>query len=282
MNLREASKHITSELIKIYSSREAKNICNLLLEEITNLSSTERLINKDIQLTDSQITLLENSIKQLLQHKPIQQILGYTWFAGNKFIVDENVLIPRPETEELVEAIILENKGKEISILDVGTGSGCIAISIKHHLSKANITAIDVSTKALDIAQQNAKKNGVSIEFMQLDFLDEKFWNKLPQFDIIVSNPPYIKEMEKQEMSENVLQHEPHLALFVPNSDALIFYEKIAAFAQKYLKKDGAIWVEINEALGKETAEIFTNKGFQAIIKKDMQKKERIIKAIWL
>jgi release factor glutamine methyltransferase len=279
MNLQEASKHTTNQLETIYSQREAQNICSLLLEEITSLSFTERLINKEFQLNATQLNQLENSITILIQHKPIQQVLGYTWFAGNKFIVDENVLIPRPETEELVDHIVAENKNKQISILDIGTGSGCIAISLKNKLPNASVTAIDISAKALDIAKQNAANIGVAITFIQLDFLDKTTWSSLSQFDIIVSNPPYIKENEKQAMNNNVLLHEPHLALFVPNDSALIFYEKIAAFAQTHLKKDGIIWVEINEALGIETAETFINNGFQATIIKDMQEKERMIKA---
>jgi release factor glutamine methyltransferase len=279
MNLQEASKHITTQLSIIYSQREAQNICNLLLEEITTLSQTERIVNKALQLNEIEIKKVENSLTQLLLHKPIQQILGYTWFAGNKFLVDEYVLIPRPETEELAEYIVAENKGKQIFILDIGTGSGCIACSLKYKLANATVTAIDISNDALAIAKQNAANIGVDITLMQLNFLNKNTWKSLQQFDIIVSNPPYIKENEKQKMNDNVLLHEPHLALFVPDNDALIFYEKIAAFAQTHLKKDGTIWVEINEALGRNTAEVFINKGLQAEIKKDMQGKDRIIKA---
>lgn len=279
MNLQQALKHITNELSLLYEHRECINIANLVLDDVTTFSKTERLIKKDDSLNDSQIKKIENYLVKLLSHQPIQQVLGYTWFAGNKFIVNENVLIPRPETDELVAAIAFENKGKNISILDVGTGSGCIAISLKKALPNANVTAIDVSSKALKVAKKNASNICVDVTFLELDFLKKDNWSGLPKFDIIVSNPPYIMEDEKQNMSNNVLLHEPHLALFVPNDNALVFYRLIASFATSHLNKNGTIWVEINEALGKETAQVFINKGFAAIIKKDMQGKDRMVKA---
>jgi len=279
MNLQEASKYIITNITAIYSEREAQNICNILLEEITQLSITERIIKKTLQLSDNNVETIKKSVDKLLLHQPIQQIIGYTWFANNKFIVDKNVLIPRPETEELVASIIADNKDKQINILDIGTGSGCVAVSLKSGLPKATVTAIDISKKALNVAKLNAANIGVEVLFIELDFLNENSWHNLPKFDIIVSNPPYIKEVEKQEMSNNVLLFEPHLALFVPNDNALIFYEKIKAFANNHLKKGGVIWLEINETLGAETAAIFELQGFKAEIKNDLQGKQRIIKA---
>ena len=279
MNLQEASKYIYSNLTEIYAQREAHNICALLLEHITSFSKTERLINKELQLNQLQFKQLENALKMLMKFKPIQQVVGYTWFAGNKFFVNEDVLIPRPETEELIGQIVRENKNKKLSVLDIGTGSGCIAISLKYQLPNVNITAVDISTQALKMAEKNAKSIGVSVDFIQLDFLDENTWTRLETFDIIVSNPPYIRDNEKQEMFDNVLQYEPHSALFVPNDRALIFYEKTASFAATRLNAGGMIWVEINESLGKETLEVFTGGGFKAELKKDMQQKDRIIKA---
>ena len=278
MNLQEATKHITNSLQKIYSQRESQNIAAILMEHITTLSATQRLITSTKDLTDTQTQTLEQNIEELLLHKPIQQIVGYTWFAGNKFYVDENVLIPRPETDELVEHIVKQHLNQPISILDIGTGSGCIAVSLKHKLPSATVTAIDISDKALVIATKNASSIGVDVNFLQLDFLEENNWNQLPQFDVIVSNPPYIKEVEQAQMHNNVLLHEPHLALFVPNDNALIFYEKIALFAKTHLKPNGSIWLEINEALGKETAAVFIDNGFSAEIILDMQGKERMIK----
>ena len=278
MNLQEASKYIQSHLSEIYNEREAHNICALLLEDITSFSKTERLINKELQLNNVQSKQIEKALEMLMKFKPIQQILGYTWFAGNKFFVNESVLIPRPETEELIEQIVLENRNKNISILDIGTGSGCIAISLKHQLPNVNITAVDISTDALEIAKKNAESIGVSVDFFQLDFLNENTWPTLKCFDIIVSNPPYIRDNEKQQMCHNVVQYEPHSALFVPDDRALIFYEKIVAFAATHLNAGGMILVEINESLGKETLELFISKGFKAELKKDMQQKDRIIK----
>lgn len=278
MNLQEATKHITNSLQKIYSQRESQNIASILMEDITALSATQRLIASTKDLTATQILKLEQNIEELLQHKPIQQIVGYTWFACNKFYIDENVLIPRPETDELVNHIIKQHLNQTISIIDIGTGSGCIAVSLKHNLPSATVTAIDVSNKALVIAAKNAGSIGVDVNFLQLDFLEENNWNQLQPFDVIVSNPPYIKEVEQAQMHNNVLLHEPHIALFVPDNNALIFYEKIAVFAKTHLKPNGSIWLEINEALGKETATVFINNGFSAEIILDMQGKERMIK----
>ncbi|MFY7963265.1 MAG: peptide chain release factor N(5)-glutamine methyltransferase [Chitinophagaceae bacterium] len=279
MNLQQALSHITNQLSLLYEHRECLSIANLVLEDVTMFSKTQRLIKKDDALNEVQIKKIESYIAKLLKHQPVQQVLGYTWFAGNRFIVDENVLIPRPETDELVAAIALENKNKIISILDIGTGSGCIAISLKKILPNASVTAIDVSVSALEIAKKNATSIGVDIEIKKMDFLDKNNWSSFPKFDIIVSNPPYIKENEKQYMNDNVLLHEPHLALFVPNDNALLFYNAIAALAKTNLKQNGTIWVEINEALGQETAQVFTEKGFTVIIKKDMQGKDRMVKA---
>ena len=278
MNLQQANKHIVNELINIYDKREAQNICNLLLENITTLTKIERLTNANILLTQLQQNQLNKALQQLLQHKPIQQILGYTWFYKNKFFVDESVLIPRSETEELVALILQENKNNAFNILDIGTGSGCIAISLKHQLPNATITAIDISHKALQIAKKNAAAIDVDINFIELDFLNEDTWKALPRFDLIVSNPPYITEFEKLEMRNNVLQYEPHLALFTPKNDVLIFYKKIVNFALTHLNTGGKIYAEINETLSIETAEKFINKGFEAIIIKDMQGKNRMIK----
>ncbi len=279
MNFKIASKYIQEQLSTIYSIREAQQISNLVLEDITHLTQTERLVALKQDLTPHQIHRLENHLHQLKQHKPIQQVLGYTWFCGNKFLVNEHVLIPRPETEELVDLIINENKNTSLNILDIGTGSGCIAISLKKKIPLANVTAIDISAFALQVAHQNAENLHQTINLKQLDFLNEESWIELEKIDIIVSNPPYIKELEHKTMQQNVLAFEPHVALFVPDDDALIFYKKIAAFAKNHLRDDGRIYVEINEALGKETAEVFANKGFQTKIIIDMQEKNRFIKA---
>ena len=193
MNFKASSKYIVKELNTIYASREAQNIANLILEEITKLNSTERLVAIEQELTVHQIHILENYLHQLKQHKPLQQILGYSWFCSSKFFVNEHVLIPRPETEELVELIVNENKNGVLNILDIGTGSGCIAISLKRKIPQSSITAIDVSSFALQVAQKNVEHLHSSITLIQLDFLHEANWDALETYDIIVSNPPYIK-----------------------------------------------------------------------------------------
>ena len=281
MNFKEASKYLKEQLSTIYTTRELKIICDLVLEDITQLTKTERLIATNKNLTSFQIHTLNNYSYQLFEHKPIQQVIGYTWFCGNKFYVNEHVLIPRPETEELVELIIHEQKNKTLNILDIGTGSGCIAISLQNKLPKATVTAIDVSAFALQVANKNAIQLNSTIYLKQQDFLNAAMWKNLNNFDIIVSNPPYIKQSEEATMQQNVLLHEPHLALFVPDDNALIFYDKIAEFAKEHLNKNGSIYVEINESLGKETSKVFTAKGFITTIIKDLQQKDRIIKASW-
>jgi release factor glutamine methyltransferase len=279
MNFKKATIYIQDQLSNIYSQREAQSIADLVLEEITQFSKTERIINFEQELSSHQIHQLENYLDQLKLHKPLQQVLGYAWFFGNKFNVNEHVLIPRPETEELVELIVNENTNKTIKILDVGTGSGCIAISLKKKIPYSTVTAIDISAFALQVAHQNATNLHQTIQLKQLNFLNEETWAELEQFDIIVSNPPYIKQSEQDSMQNNVLLYEPHVALFVPDNDALIFYNKIAFFAKKHLNKNGNIYVEINESLGIETAEVFINKGFHTSIIKDMLGKDRLIKA---
>jgi release factor glutamine methyltransferase len=282
MTLQQAKSHLTQQLLFIYNETEAKAITSIALEHITGLSKTQQVSNKNEQLSTSHLHTLQTIEAQLLQYKPIQQIVGYTWFASEKFLVNEHVLIPRPETDELVNWIVEEQKqNKQLTILDIGTGSGCIAISLAKHLKQAISIAIDISEKALQLASQNAKELKAKVEFKQVDFLQLQNWQQLQNIDIIVSNPPYIKEEEATQMHQNVLQHEPHTALFVPNNNALIFYEAIAAFAQIHLSKKGCIYVEINEALGKETIDVFTKAGFKTLLKKDLQQKDRMIKAFY-
>jgi release factor glutamine methyltransferase len=226
---------------------------------------------------------LQNYLQQLLQHKPVQYVLNEAWFYKMKFFVNENVLIPRPETEELVEWIIKDVRctmaNVYCSILDIGTGSGCIPISLKRGLHNANVTAIDVSEKALQIAKKNAEELDAEIDFLQIDFLDESKWKALPQFDIIVSNPPYIPFREKEKLAKNVTAFEPGVALFVEDKNPFIFYEKIVTLAKNHLKQKGKIYVEVNEEYAESIKVIFENAGFISEIKKDMYGKERMVSA---
>jgi release factor glutamine methyltransferase len=283
MTIEEALRYLTLQLHTIYPEQEASAVADWVMEHVTHQKKIERVINKNLPLSVRQELELKTISEQLLQNKPIQYILKEAWFAGMNFYVDEHVLIPRPETEELVEWIKDEVKSitPEIkNIIDIGTGSGCIAIALKNKLPNITITAVDVSEKAIEVAKKNARLLKAEINFTTFDFLQEKNWQSVAQFDIIVSNPPYIKLSEKEQMHNNVTEYEPHTALFVPDDSALLFYKKIAAFAQQYLNPQGIIFIEINEALGDETLLVFNQIGFVAELRKDMQGKNRMIKAM--
>jgi release factor glutamine methyltransferase len=280
MSISEASKKLNDTLLNLYEKREAIKISDMIMENITGLSATGRLVNKKNQLTMHQQQQLEDFTRQLLKHKPVQYVLHEAWFYGMKFYVDENVLIPRPETEELVALMLKRSRLKQPRILDIGCGSGCIAISLKKKLPTSIVYALDISEEALDISEKNALANQVNIEVIKADILNTTDNNSLAQFDVIVSNPPYIKKSEASVMNLNVLNFEPHQALFVPDDDPLIFYKAIAEFSLKYLKNKGQLFFEINEALASEVGSVLQTKGFsEVMIKKDLNKKDRIVSA---
>lgn len=283
MTIQLAYQQLLVHLYEIYDSREAANIADWVIEHVTGQRKIDRIVYKDLPVSEVQQKQLEKITVELLLQRPVQYVLGEAWFVDMKLIINENVLIPRPETEELVEWILEDIKksgNKEVSLIDIGTGSGCIPIALKKKIPAITALAIDVSDAALQVAKLNSIQQKVSIDFMSLDFLNKNEWNCLGQYNVIVSNPPYIKKSEAPEMRDNVLKHEPHVALFVPDEDALIFYEAIAGFSQAHLKKPGNVYVEINEALGEQVVELFTKKGFSNIIlKKDLQGKERMVKA---
>ena len=283
MTVQEAYKHLMYQLFELYDDREAGNIADMVTEHITGLKRIDRIINKQFPLTNEQEQLLNIYAAELLQHKPVQYVLHEAWFAGIPFYVDENVLIPRAETEELVEWILKEVSGFQFpvsSLLDIGTGSGCIPVALKKKLSSIEIHALDVSAAALEVAKKNAALQQTEITFHQLDILNKEDWSRLPKFDIIVSNPPYIKQSESEEMHGNVVQHEPHLALFVADEDALLFYKTIAAFAQQHLNSKGKLFFEINEVLSNEVCALLEQYRFKNIeLRKDMQRKDRMVKA---
>lgn len=272
--------HFVNALKSIYPTSEAENIFLIAIEYITGKDLRANLNHRFI-LTDTQQKQLKSIVSRLLNHEPIQYITNECWFYDIPFYVDENVLIPRPETEELVHWIVNENKTDErLSILDVGTGSGCIPVILKRKLTGATVYACDVSTTALEVAKKNAEEHNILINFLQLDFLDDKAWSSLPRVDIIVSNPPYIPLKDKKEMRENVLQYEPHVALFVKNESPLVFYKAIANCGKKILTENGRIYVEIHESLGPEVIKLFEQMGYAAALKKDMQGKDRMVKAM--
>jgi release factor glutamine methyltransferase len=268
------------QIEKLYAKNEAENIAVLLVDKYTNSFGINSLEKESLIIQPSHIKLINTAIEQLLTNKPIQYILKEAWFYKYAFKVTNSVLIPRPETEELVYETIKIIKEKNIKnpiILEVGTGSGCIAICLKKELPNATIIAIDISEDALIIAKENANELNVHIDFVQQDFLNENNWINLPkQVDYIIINPPYIAKKEKINMLPNVLDYEPQLALFVEDANALIFYKKILSFAQQ-LNNKPIICCEINEHLGMETKAVFTNFYEDVILKKDMQQKDRMI-----
>lgn len=278
---KEIYRRLHSELQSIYGETEAEAIARLLVE--TWGTKAYRQLEEDEAPLHVQ-EQLPQFIHQLLMKTPAQYLLKEAWFYKYSYFVSPVVLIPRPETEELVEWIIRDNKlrtaAERLSILDIGTGSGCIAITLKKELPEASVTAIDVSADALAVARENTQRLQTDIHVDQVNFLEEEEWNKLGMFDIIVSNPPYIAEQEQVSIAAHVKDHEPHLALFVPDTDPLVFYRAIANFATTHLKKSGSVYVEINQLLGKETKDVFEQCGFSNVqIKKDISGNERMIRA---
>ncbi|RYD76709.1 MAG: peptide chain release factor N(5)-glutamine methyltransferase [Sphingobacteriales bacterium] len=278
MQLRQFYNLFLEELKALYSYEEASAITNMVFEHFAHTDRTTIITQPGKEIEQEQLSALENALLQLKRNIPVQYIIGHAWFAGHKFEVNPAVLIPRPETEELVmEAVDFIKKNNKKSVLDIGTGSGCIPISIKKQQPATDITAIDISEEALAVAGRNALYNNAAIHFIRLDFLREDNWSQLPQCDVIISNPPYIPETEKDSLDKNVTLHEPHLALFVPDNQALIFYERIAAFGLKHLATNGCIFMETHEALAQQVARHFEEKGYEAVIKKDFFEKERMV-----
>lgn len=278
MQIKSYQNRFKEVLSPLYDEMEAEQLFLIALEEIEGKSRIDLVMNPDLQ-TDK-LTTWDEVLTDLQQEKPIQYIFGRAYFYGLTFNVNENTLIPRPETEELVEWIINSvDADKPIRILDIGTGSGCIGITLAKELPNAQVTLMDVSPKALETATQNAKENGVEVQAILQDVLALE---QLPaQYDVIVSNPPYVRNLEKVEIKKNVLEYEPHLALFVEDDDALIFYRKIATLANDNLKAGGMLFYEINQYLGAETVALFESLLFTDIeLRKDMVGNDRMIKAI--
>lgn len=271
-------KRAIESLNSKFSEREARYLVDLLIEFVLEIDKSKLLIG-DVSINENQTALLDEYILRLKNDEPIQHILQEDFFYGMPFKVTKDVLIPRPETEELVEWILEDGKLKnDLQILDIGTGSGCIAIALKTNLPNSEVHAIDVSENALKIAQENALNLGVDINFKQLDILNNENWSQLDTYDIIVSNPPYIPHKEKALMHNNVLQYEPSTALFVQDDDALIFYQKIAQLTIQHLNPKGALYFECNEYNALEV-EALLKKHFQEVdLKKDINGKLRMVK----
>jgi release factor glutamine methyltransferase len=287
MTIHEAGRQLLFELFHLYDEREAANIMDWVMENITGWKKIDRVTNKTVPLSAAQEELLRQYTTELQTHKPVQYVLQEAWFYKMKLYVDENVLIPRPETEELAEWLLSEitSSGFRVpgsqfagSILDIGTGSGCIALALKKNLPAAEVYACDISKAALAVAKRNADDQQLRLQFQLLDILSKEERKQLPEFDIIISNPPYIPIRDKSKMSNNVIYHEPHLALFVENNDPLVFYRAIADFSIAHLKKSGSIYLEILETLANEVIQLYREKGFSKIeLKKDLQGKDRML-----
>ncbi len=267
------------ELINFYNEKEADVFIFTLFQEFAGITKADLIVNPEKTISESELLKIHFAVNELKNYKPIQYITCKAEFYGMSFSVTPDVLIPRPETEELVEWVIKENKsGKGLKILDIGTGSGCIAIVLKKYMPAMEVYGIDVSAQALQIAQINADMNNADVIFKEVDIFNS---GNLPDFDIIVSNPPYVRKSERKQMQRNVLDYEPEKALFVEDKNALIFYNAIADFARTHLKENGKLYCEINQYLPKETKNLFQHNGFRNIrLNKDMKRNFRMIRMV--
>jgi release factor glutamine methyltransferase len=291
MLIKELKKRFLEDLSVWNDPMETESMFYIVLQKLHNLKRIDLALNPNFEILDSDVKQWEEIISELKTQKPIQYILGETEFFDLRFLVNENTLIPRQETEELVDLILEQIKTenlKNLKIIDIGTGSGCIAISLAKNCLDASVFALDISDKALEIAKLNAKQNRVEVQFLEADILRIEDLNSLEIktfeneiiFDVIVSNPPYVRNLEKHEISGNVLEFEPHLALFVDDDDALLFYKKIAQLAFKNLTETGKLFFEINQYLGLETKELLHHIGFKNVqVIKDVYENDRMIYA---
>ena len=296
MKLSEAERFLSEQLKETYEPGEAAGIAALAIEHLTGFDRNIRSLKKEEPLTTDQQLRLNNILSRLQQHEPIQYIMNKAWFYGLELYVNSNVLIPRPETEELVDWIISdvrasgrqvftrgENEADDttgLKILDVGTGSGCIALALKSKMPLAEVWGCDISDSALNIARRNASELDIRVDFQSVDYLDKAQQKHLPTVDIVVSNPPYVPQSDKEDMKPNVLQYEPHTALFVQDNDPLVFYKAMVKFAEHRLYDKGRLYMEIHEGLGNQVVELFREAGFSKIeLRQDMQGKDRMVRA---
>lgn len=278
--VKDIRKYYCELLCSLYEKDEANAMILILFKYYFNIDRVRMVLEPDLRLSESEMLKIHFAVKDLLRNKPIQYVTGETEFCDLKFKVNENVLIPRPETAEMISKIVNSQHStvnNHCSIIDIGTGSGCIAISLAKMISNSNVYALDISEEALKIAKENAFNNNVNVSFIHDDILNLKN-NIETKFDIIVSNPPYVRELEKVEMHNNVLKWEPHKALFVSDNDPLIFYRNILEFAKSHLKDNGEVWFEINEYLGKEMSDLCHELGFSNVkIHKDFRDRDRVM-----
>lgn len=280
-NLNKAKRHFMQMLGESFPLREVEQLMRVLLEDLFGIDRKQEIMNPRLRIDECQYAVLENAVKQLLVGVPVQYVTGKSWFDGLLFQVDESVLIPRPETEELVQIVASEiPSDRPLRLWDVGTGSGCIAIAMAKRFPLAEVKAFDLSLKALETARANAERHGVQVDFIHDDALNpqSEVWHQ--PVDLVLSNPPYIRESERVQMERNVLDHEPSKALFVPDDDPLLFYRQILNLSKPQLNPHGAVWFEINEAMGEEMLRLCRQLDFEAVLYDDFAEKPRFVKAI--
>jgi len=282
MTIREASLRLLQTLGKEYDPREARNIADWVMEHLTGQKKIDRLLRQDDELDAALEDRLSGFALALASHRPVQYVLGEAWFCGMPFFVNEYVLIPRPETEELVQWVLDDcATGAPVLILDAGTGSGCIAIALQKALPAAAVAGCDISKAALEVAERNANTLQAPVRFFPADLLDQHCWPSISKVDILVSNPPYIPRKEQSLMRQNVIQYEPWQALFVDDDDPLVFYRALAGLGRHRLTPGGRVYAETHEDLAEATADEFRKQGYDAVeIKQDMQGKNRMVRAL--
>jgi release factor glutamine methyltransferase len=283
MTIDEANRHLISSLGTIYDEREASSITSLVMEKITGESRGLRVLHKQERLSSEQESLFRKWIGELMQNRPVQYVLGEAWFMGLRFYVNEQVLIPRPETEELVDWVLKDLEtglGRDFSILDIGTGSGCIPVSIGNKRPGLRLLACDISRSALEIAKKNSIDHNVNVEFIHCDILDDSTWSAIPAVHLLISNPPYIPEWQKAQLDKHVRDFEPETALFAPDNDPVIFYKQIGLLAKKKLLSGGKVFLEIHHDFSKEIMKWYQENGFSVELRRDLSGKNRMIRAI--
>lgn len=281
MTIDEANRQLISTLVNIYDDREAASISSLVMEKITGMSGSARLIHKQDAFETSQSDLFQHWLAELSEHRPLQYVLGEAWFAGLRFYVDENVLIPRPETEELAEwalADLQSEASQGLMVLDIGAGSGCISISMAKKRKELQIMACDISLDALAIARKNAVANDVEIGFFSFDIRNISSWEKIPGFNLIISNPPYIPENQKAALDKHVILFEPELALFVPDADPILFYKLIGQFSRQKLLSGGRLFLELHHDFAAKVVNWYRENGFSTELRKDLAGKNRMLR----
>lgn len=277
-SVNELRDKLIEELKSIYDEKEAVSMTRFLFG---SFGINDLFANPDLAVSEEMEKKISFAMHELLDHKPVQYVCGKAYFYDLELEVNPSVLIPRPETEELVYWIVKEHEGREaLKILDIGTGSGCIVLALGNLISASHLSALDISEDALSTAQRNAKSLGLKVNYHKINILEEGEWSLHGRFDIIVSNPPYVRSKDKAAMKPNVLDYEPASALFVPDDDPLLYYRAIAKFGRRFLEKEGNLYLEINEELGSEVVELLENEGYAGIcLKKDFRGKDRMVRA---